>query len=55
MVDDEPVGRAKAPGPEPGTVAVPGQDEQVCPGDGLGGGVQDPVLPGGETTGRMIG
>ena len=34
MVDDEPVGRSKALGPEPGTVAVPGQDEQVRPGGG---------------------
>src|SRR5262245_6274436 len=32
VVDDEPAGRAKALGPEPGTVAVPGQDEQAGPG-----------------------
>ena len=34
MVDDEPAGRAEAPGPETGVVAVPGQDEQARP---LGG------------------
>ena len=34
MVDDEPVGRAEALGPEPGTVAIAGHDEQICPGGG---------------------
>jgi hypothetical protein len=29
MVDHEPGGRAEAPGPEPGPVAIPGQDEQI--------------------------
>jgi len=42
VVDDEPGGGTQAPGPEPGAVAVAGDDEKI---GALGGGDDLPLDP----------